>query len=67
MAPEEVPLPAAIDECAVSVAAMQLIGVGKTFNGKSEPTEALREVDLSIPDGEFVTILGSSGASSPRC
>jgi len=51
----------------VSVAAMQLIGVGKTFNGKSGPMEALREVDLSIPDGEFVTILGSSGASSPRC
>jgi len=46
---------------------MQLIGVGKTFNGKSGPTEALREVDLSIPDGEFVMILGSSGASSPRC
>ena len=40
---------------------MQLIGVGKTFNVKSGPMEALREVDLSIPEDEFVTILGPSG------
>jgi len=64
---EEVPLPSAIDDCAVSGAALQLTGVGKTFNGKSGPTEALREVDLSIPEGEFVTILGRRVESSPRC
>jgi len=51
----------------VSGAALQLTGVGKTFNGKSGPTEALREVDLSIPEGEFVTILGRRVESSPRC
>jgi len=58
---EEVPLQLAIDERIVRGAALQLVGVGKTFNGKTGLTEALREVDLSIPAGEFVTILGPSG------
>ena len=65
--PEEVPLSSVIDERTVSGAALQFIGVGKTFNGKSGPTEALREVDPSIPEGEFVTILGPRVESSPCC
>jgi NitT/TauT family transport system ATP-binding protein len=59
--PEAVPLQSTIDERIVRGAALQLVGLGKTFSGKTGPTEALRAVDLSIPEGEFVTILGPSG------
>ena len=36
-------------------------GVSQTFRGKSGPIEAIREIDLSIGDGEFLTIIGRSG------
>jgi len=32
--------------------------VGKRFNGKTGPMEALRDVNLQIGEGEFVTIVG---------
>src|SRR3954453_6562849 len=36
-------------------------GVSQTFRGKSGPIEAIREIDLSIGDGELVTVIGRSG------
>ena len=36
--------------------------VGKTFNSGSGTVEALRDVDFSVQEGEFVCIIGSSGA-----
>ncbi len=42
-------------------AALKLVMVGKQFNGKAGPTEALRDINLKISEGEFVTIVGPSG------
>lgn len=42
-------------------ASLRLVALGKTFNGGTTATEALREVDLSVEPGEFVSILGPSG------
>ena len=42
-------------------AALKLVMVGKQFNGKTGPTEALRDINLKISEGEFVTIVGPSG------
>lgn len=50
-----------VEERIVSGASLRLVSLGKIFNGNEEPTEALRNVDLSIQAGEFVTILGPSG------
>lgn len=36
-------------------------GVGKTFLGGARPVHAVDEVDLSIREGEFVTVIGPSG------
>jgi NitT/TauT family transport system ATP-binding protein len=36
-------------------------GVSQTFRGRSGPIEALREIDLSVGDGELVTVIGRSG------
>jgi ABC-type nitrate/sulfonate/bicarbonate transport system ATPase subunit len=42
---------------------IELTGLSKTFpaKGKDEPVDALKDVNLTIKDGEFLTILGPSG------
>ena len=42
---------------------IEIAGLSKTFpaRGKDAPVEALKDVSLSIADGEFVTVLGPSG------
>ena len=42
-------------------AALKLVMVGKRFKGKAGATEALRDINLNISEGEFVTIVGPSG------
>lgn len=42
-------------------AALKLVMVGKLFKGKTGFTEALRDINLQIREGEFVTIVGPSG------
>ena len=34
---------------------------------KRDRRAVLREVSFSVPDGAFVSLLGESGAGSPRC
>lgn len=50
-----------VEERIVRGASLRLVSLGKIFNGNAAPTEALRDVDLEIHGGEFVTILGPSG------
>lgn len=40
----------------------RLVAVSKEFEGPTEPVRVLREVDLSIAQGESLAILGSSGS-----
>lgn len=40
----------------------RLIGVSKEFDGPSEVVRVLRQVDLEIPRGESLAILGASGS-----
>jgi NitT/TauT family transport system ATP-binding protein len=41
---------------------IHLKGVSKTFEGRTGRHEALRDVDLSIREGEFVCLVGPSGS-----
>jgi putative ABC transport system ATP-binding protein len=41
---------------------IQLEKVTKTYNGRSLPVHALRDVDLQIGEGEFVAVMGPSGS-----
>ncbi|MGE4293590.1 MAG: ABC transporter ATP-binding protein [Desulfovibrio sp.] len=45
-----------------SEALYQLIEVGKTFQGPTEKIDVLRNVDLEVPAGESLAILGASGS-----
>ena len=40
---------------------IQIAGVEQTFKTKKGPFVALREIDLSVAKGEFVTLIGHSG------
>jgi NitT/TauT family transport system ATP-binding protein len=48
-------------EPAPGVAKLELIGVGKEFRTKRAHTHALSGIDLTISDGEFVSVIGRSG------
>lgn len=41
--------------------ALSLRGVGKTFRSGLEHVTAVRELDLTVPAGEFVAVVGASG------
>ena len=40
---------------------IEIARVGKTFDARPRPTEALRNVCLTVESGEFVAIIGASG------
>ena len=40
---------------------IEIVDVGKSFSGRTGPTEALRAVSLSVDAGEFISIIGPSG------
>jgi len=41
--------------------ALEINGIRKTFRTKEGPQDVLRGVDLTVPKGEFVSIIGHSG------
>jgi putative ABC transport system ATP-binding protein len=41
---------------------IQLEGVTKTYNGRSQPVHALRDVNLEVAEGEFLAVMGPSGS-----
>jgi NitT/TauT family transport system ATP-binding protein len=43
------------------VAAIEIRGIGKTFDAAAAAVEAIRSVELSVDAGEFVSIVGPSG------
>jgi ABC-type nitrate/sulfonate/bicarbonate transport system ATPase subunit len=49
------------DTYAVPEPALELKGVSKTFQVAGKRVEALRDIDLRIAPGEFLSIVGSSG------
>jgi putative ABC transport system ATP-binding protein len=44
-----------------STAALEVAGVRKTFEAENAPVRALRGVNLTVTDGEFVALMGPSG------
>jgi NitT/TauT family transport system ATP-binding protein len=40
---------------------IRLVNISQTFEGRAGAVEALRDIDLSIAEGEFVAVLGRSG------
>src|SRR5688572_13747850 len=46
---------------AQSVPGVELTGVGKKYGSGAHVTEALRGVELVLPQGEFVSLIGASG------
>jgi NitT/TauT family transport system ATP-binding protein len=44
-----------------AAAGVSLAEVGKKYGKAGKVTEALRGVDLTLPDGEFVSLIGASG------
>jgi NitT/TauT family transport system ATP-binding protein len=40
---------------------IELVGASRSFRGKGGTVEALRDIDLSIVEGEFVAVIGRSG------
>jgi ABC-type nitrate/sulfonate/bicarbonate transport system ATPase subunit len=45
----------------VKVPALQLSGVNKVYQASNGPVEALNDINLTIPQGQFVCLLGASG------
>ena len=41
---------------------IELNGVTKTYNGRSTPVHALRDVELRVAEGELVAVMGPSGS-----
>ena len=49
-------------------AAVVVDRVSMAFNpGRPNQVDALVDIDLPIRSGEFVSLIGPSGAASPRC
>ena len=42
-------------------AKLQITGLSKTFGTGARQVEALHEIDLSLADNEFVSLVGTSG------
>jgi len=53
--PDTLPKPAS------AAPGVELSAVGKRYESNGKVTEALRGVDLTLPDGEFVSLIGASG------
>jgi NitT/TauT family transport system ATP-binding protein len=53
--------PSVASEPGGTPAGVELNGVGKKYGSGAKVTEALRGVDLTLPDGEFVSLIGASG------
>ena len=47
--------------------AMAVRGLRKTFEAENAPVRALRGVDLTVGEGEFVALMGPRAAASPPC
>src|SRR5205814_5583554 len=45
-----------------AVVALELRGVGKSFGAGRGRTEVLANIDLTVKEGEFVAVVGYSGA-----
>ncbi len=54
--------PIPVRDLAISaVPALQVDHVSKTFHVAGRPVEALHDISLSVPEGEFLAIVGASG------
>jgi spermidine/putrescine transport system ATP-binding protein len=54
-------MPAAVEPSASDGAAIELVGVAKSFSSKHGVVTAVDSIDLTIGEGEFFSLLGPSG------
>jgi putative ABC transport system ATP-binding protein len=46
---------------------LQVNGLRKNFESEGAPVRALRGVDLTVDEGEFVAVMGPSGCGRRSC
>ena len=46
---------------------VEIRGVTKVYRRGRERVEVLHGIDLDIPSGDFVALMGPSGPARPRC
>jgi nitrate/nitrite transport system ATP-binding protein len=62
MIPEQLEMDTSIERKSVAAPYLELRGVSKSFGDENARTEVLSGIDLSVPEGEFLAIVGFSGS-----
>jgi putative ABC transport system ATP-binding protein len=64
---EAVPVAAAVPTVSTAKPLLELRGIRKVYGEGQAAVEALRGIDLTIREGEFVAVMGASGSGKSTC